>query len=69
VDAVTQRNAASAEELASTAVSLASQAESLRQMIGFFRVRASEHAAPAPGVVAPERRLLARPSDRGGQPV
>jgi len=69
VDAVTQRNAASAEELASTAVSLASQAESLRQMIGFFRVRASEHAAPAPGVVAPERRLLARPSDHGGQPV
>jgi methyl-accepting chemotaxis protein len=38
VDEVTQRNAAAAEELASTADGLAGQAESLRQMMAFFKV-------------------------------
>jgi methyl-accepting chemotaxis protein len=50
VDEVTQRNAASAEELAATSESLAKQAESLRQMMGYFRVRA---ARIAPGLAAP----------------
>ena len=68
VDEVTQRNAAAAEELASTAESLASQAESLRQMIGFFRVRAAEHPAPAQVVTGPERRLAPSARNRG-QPV
>jgi methyl-accepting chemotaxis protein len=38
VDQVTQRNAAAAEELASTAQEMAAQAEALRQLMGFFRV-------------------------------
>jgi methyl-accepting chemotaxis protein len=45
VDEVTQRNAAAAEELAATSESLARQAESLRQMIGYFHVRATPGAA------------------------
>jgi methyl-accepting chemotaxis protein len=38
VDHVTQRNAAAAEELSSTAEELAAQAESLQQAVGFFRI-------------------------------
>ena len=38
VGLVTQRNAAGAEELSSTAEELASQAEALQDMISFFRV-------------------------------
>jgi len=38
VDAVTQRNAASAEQLSSTAEELAAQSEALQQLMGFFRV-------------------------------
>jgi methyl-accepting chemotaxis protein len=45
VDEVTQRNATAAEELASTADGLAGQAESLQQLISFFRV--GRTAAPS----------------------
>jgi methyl-accepting chemotaxis protein len=45
VDAVTQRNASSAEELSSTAEELAAQSEQLQQLMTFFRV-AGEQAAP-----------------------
>jgi methyl-accepting chemotaxis protein len=38
VDTVTQRNAASAEELSSTAEELAAQSEALQQLMAFFRV-------------------------------
>jgi methyl-accepting chemotaxis protein len=38
VDQVTQRNAAAAEELASTSEEMSSQAESLQQLMGFFHV-------------------------------
>jgi methyl-accepting chemotaxis protein len=40
VGLVTQRNAAGAEQLSSTAEELASQAEALQEMISFFRVSA-----------------------------
>jgi methyl-accepting chemotaxis protein len=63
VDEVTQRNAASAEELASTAESLATQAESLRQMIGYFHVRAGGPGASA--TMSIERRLVSAAPDRG----
>jgi len=38
VDQVTQRNASAAEELSSTAVEMASQAEGLRELMAFFHV-------------------------------
>jgi len=38
MDQVTQRNAAAGEQLASTAEEVASQAESLQQLIAFFKV-------------------------------
>ena len=40
VDEVTQRNASAAEELAATAADMATQAESLKQAVEFFRVAA-----------------------------
>jgi methyl-accepting chemotaxis protein len=43
VDSVTQRNAASAEELSSTAEELASQSEQLQQLMTFFRI-ADDHS-------------------------
>jgi methyl-accepting chemotaxis protein len=46
VDAVTQRNASSAEELSSTAEELAAQSEQLQQLMTFFHV-AGEHLADA----------------------
>jgi methyl-accepting chemotaxis protein len=45
VDQVTQRNAAAAEELSSTAVAMASEAESLQRLVAFFRLG----GAPADG--------------------
>ncbi len=42
VDQVTQRNATWAEELASTAQEMASQAEALQQLMGFFRTVETE---------------------------
>ncbi|HZZ86534.1 MAG TPA: methyl-accepting chemotaxis protein [Anaeromyxobacteraceae bacterium] len=52
VDQVTQRNAAAAEELSSTAASMAAQAESLQHMVAFFRVG----DGPAQSDAAPARR-------------
>jgi len=43
VDLVTQRNAASAEELSSTAEELASQAEALLQLMDFFKTSGGDH--------------------------
>jgi methyl-accepting chemotaxis protein len=54
VDQVTQHNAAAAEELASTADTLASQAESLRQMMAFFKVGGVEENEPAPALAPSE---------------
>jgi methyl-accepting chemotaxis protein len=53
VDAVTQRNASAAEELSSTSEEMASQAEALQELMGFFRLaddrttRAPAHFAQA----------------------
>jgi methyl-accepting chemotaxis protein len=49
VDQVTQRNASAAEELASTAEEMRAQAESLQQLMGYFRLKGvTGEAAPAP---------------------
>jgi methyl-accepting chemotaxis protein len=57
VDQVTQRNAAAAEELASTAEELATQAASQRDLVAFFKVDGllddESPATPAPLPVAP----------------
>ncbi|HYX68454.1 MAG TPA: methyl-accepting chemotaxis protein [Terriglobales bacterium] len=55
VDAVTQRNASSAEELSSTAEELAAQSEALQQLMAFFRV-AGERIVPARKPVAVEHK-------------
>jgi len=76
VDQVTQRNASAAEELSSTAAEMASQAESLQQLLAFFRVSQGE-APGAPrqpegrGVPAPAlRQPSARPAaDGNGRPL
>jgi methyl-accepting chemotaxis protein len=54
VDQVTQRNASSSQELSSTAEELAQQAEALNQLMGFFRVSATDGDG-------------ARPASWGGQ--
>lgn len=64
VDEVTQHNAAAAEELASTADALAGQAESLRQMMAFFKV-SHEQRTPS----AAPRELAASTALAGGQPA
>ena len=51
MDQVTQRNAAAGEELASTAEEVASQAESLQQLIAFFKV--GGHQKPSGPIVIP----------------
>ncbi|HVE79663.1 MAG TPA: methyl-accepting chemotaxis protein [Gemmatimonadaceae bacterium] len=63
VDEVTQRNAASAEELAAMAGQMSLQAEQLQRSVGFFRmrsdgVRAGRHDAvrAAPSVAVPAAR-------------
>jgi methyl-accepting chemotaxis protein len=49
MDQVTQRNAAAGEQLASTAEEVASQAESLQQLISFFKVAGCQKpVAPTP---------------------
>jgi len=57
VDQVTQRNAAAGEELASTAEEMSAQAEALRQLMAFFRLREGGGAGaaqrPAPAAAAP----------------
>jgi methyl-accepting chemotaxis protein len=54
VDQVTQRNASAAEQLSTTAEEMASQAESLQQLVAFFRVAGEVHR-PEPRVVSPSR--------------
>ena len=60
MDQVTQRNAAAGEQLASTAEEVASQAESLQQLIAFFRV--SQQAKPTEAIVIPSPESRARRS-------
>jgi methyl-accepting chemotaxis protein len=62
VDEVTQRNAAAAEELASTADTLAGQAEALQQMMAFFKVEQGGRA-----VVLTESQLPSLPADGEGE--
>lgn len=50
VDQVTQRNAAAAEELSSTAEEMAAQAAALQDMMAFFHGRGTEPSAPRPAV-------------------
>jgi len=83
IDHVTQRNASAAEELASTAVEMVSRAESLGQVVGFFRlgagpsrlaparaapVRAAPPRAKVPtGAATPPRKPPALPAPEGGK--
>jgi methyl-accepting chemotaxis protein len=55
VDQVTQRSAAAAEELSRTAEEMASQAEGLRQLMSFFRVKGTEYQSQANQAVRPAR--------------
>ena len=55
VEQVTQRNAAAAEELSSTAEELAAQAESLQQAIAFFRLGAEPGTPRLPAATAAQR--------------
>ena len=70
VDEVTQRTASAAEELSSTAEGVAAQAESLRQLVGFFQVaegqvtEGPEAAARVPPVRAPPAERPAPPTAR-----
>jgi methyl-accepting chemotaxis protein len=70
VDQVTQRNASAAEQLSSTAEEMAGQAESLQQLMAFFRV--DEQAAAVDGprkpVLAPAQPP-ARPASGGPAPA
>ncbi len=59
VDAVTQRNASSAEELSSTAEELAAQSKQLQQLMTFFRVT-SELQSPSDAGKRTFRRLADR---------
>jgi methyl-accepting chemotaxis protein len=81
VDQVTQRNASAAEELSSTAEEMATQAEALQQLVGFFTVKddaaqrsrgrgapsaaASAVQAAAPAVAQPRPALPERPRTNG----
>ena len=84
VDQVTQRNASASEELSSTSEEMATQAESLQQLMGFFQVndgrdgvprnlgsgapRALAHPAPAPHVALPHP-LAATAARPNGKPA
>ncbi|HSN92280.1 MAG TPA: methyl-accepting chemotaxis protein [Anaeromyxobacteraceae bacterium] len=57
VDQVTQRNAAAAEELSSTAEEMTSQAQALQELIAFFKTGSE----PAVAAVAPAARRPALP--------
>jgi methyl-accepting chemotaxis protein len=63
VDTVTQRNAASAEELASTSEQVNGQAEALQQLTAFFRVNGVQSVPPQPAAVPPPQP---RPTDGNG---
>jgi methyl-accepting chemotaxis protein len=57
VDSVTQRNAASAEELSSTAEELAAQSEALQQLMAFFRVGGARISSAARKTLAEHKSL------------
>ncbi len=59
VDQVTQRNASASEELASTAEEMAAQAESLQQLMSFFRIHGLDDGGMRMRRVA-ERPAMAR---------
>ncbi|HYH97911.1 methyl-accepting chemotaxis protein [Hyalangium sp.] len=58
VDQVTQRNASAAEELSATAEEMSAQADTLQQLVSFFRVGDGEGRTPLPSV----------PRGAGGKP-
>jgi methyl-accepting chemotaxis protein len=62
VDRVTQRNAASAEELSSTAEELASQAQALRTLVEFFNSAPAPQSGGVPTAGPSERRVFYRES-------
>jgi methyl-accepting chemotaxis protein len=72
VDQVTQRNAAAAEELSSTAEEVASQAHALQQLVSFFvlkeeaarQARLGARGPVSPGQVPAPRPALAAPAPR-----
>jgi methyl-accepting chemotaxis protein len=61
VELVTQRNASAAEELAATVEEITASAESLRDLVAYFRVQEGGRG----GVAAPELRRN-RSSEEGG---
>jgi methyl-accepting chemotaxis protein len=65
VDQVTQRNAAAAEELASTSEEVNAQAEALQQLTAFFRVDGAQEAPSLRPAAAPATPPLRR-EDRSG---
>jgi methyl-accepting chemotaxis protein len=50
VDQVTQRNASAAEELSATAEEMSAQADTLQQLVSFFRVGEGDGRTPVPAV-------------------
>jgi len=70
VDQVTQRNASAAEELASTAEEMSCQAESLQQLMGFFRLGGhADHTLRPDRPAPPPARGLAAPGPAVAPPA
>jgi methyl-accepting chemotaxis protein len=67
MDQVTQRNAAAGEQLASTAEEVASQAESLQQLISFFKVAGSLKPGAPTHMPSRESRVAAGSLSPAGQ--
>ena len=63
VDQVAQRNASASEELAATSEVMARQAEELRQLVSFFRVRGRAGTKTPPATVHPPSRSTRSPGD------
>ena len=67
LDQVTQRNAAAAEELSSTAEEMTAQAATLQEAISFFTIHGShEPAAPAAPHVTPKQHVKPKPMPLSG---
>jgi methyl-accepting chemotaxis protein len=62
LDEVVQQNVTSSVELAATASSLASQANSLEQLVGFFRLGETETSRPSPQHRLSVRSVAPRPA-------
>jgi methyl-accepting chemotaxis protein len=62
VDQVTQRNASAAEELSATAEEMSAQADTLQQLVAFFRVGETEGKTPWPGASKPGAGRPAAPA-------